>query len=116
MGNAPSLQNPNSNAIRPTTETTESTTSTGSPASCMTVIGFAPGAMRNRRQIAADIGVFEHEIVARVIAHRFDAHDQLEILHARRAILELAQAVIDKRNQIGETIGNRRVDGEAGIL
>src|ERR1700691_3299309 len=42
-----------------------------------------------RHCVAADIGVFKYEVVARVVTQRFDARDEFEILHTRRAVLQL---------------------------
>ena len=73
-------------------------------------------AQRIAHRVAADIGVVEHERVARIDAHRFDALDQLVIDHARRAVLQLAHALVDQRDEIGEAIRHRRVAGVAGGL
>ena len=108
--------------MRHSTDTTASTTSAGKPASCMIVIGLPFGRQPEqlaedlRHGVAADIGVLEHEGVARVVAHRLDARDQPVIVHARRAVLELAHALVDQRDQVGQPIGHRRVDGVAGAL
>ena len=53
---------------------------------------------RFRHRVAADIGVLEHEGVARVVADRLDARHQLVVVHARRAVLELAHALVDHRS------------------
>src|SRR5204862_5404286 len=57
-----------------------------------------------------------HEGVARIEAHRFDTLDQLVIDHARGTVFQLSHALVDQRDEIGETIGNRRVAGIAGRL
>jgi hypothetical protein len=62
-----------------------------------------------RHGVAADIGVVEHERITRVVAHGFDARDQLVIDDARRAVLELAHPFVDQRNQIDQTIGHGRI-------
>ena len=69
-----------------------------------------------RHGVAADIGVVEHEGVARIVAHGLDARDQLVVDDARRAVLELAHALVDQRNQVDQAIGHRRVDGIADRL
>ena len=75
--------------MRQSTETTASTTSAGKPASCMTVIGLPFGrqpeqlAQDLRHGVAADIGVLEHEGVARVVADGLDARDEPVIGHPR---------------------------------
>ena len=69
-----------------------------------------------RHGVAADIGVVEHEGVARIVAHGLDARDQLVIDDARGAVLELAHAIVDQRNQVDQPIGNRGVDGVADRL
>ena len=94
--------------MRHDTETTASTTSAGKPASCMMVIGLPLAGRRNRcaqdfrHGVAADIGVLEHEGVTRIVADGFDARDQLVIDHARRAVFELAHALVDQRDQIDQ--------------
>ena len=50
-----------------------------------------------RHGVAADIGVLEHEGVARMIAERLDASDQLVKDDARDAIFELAHALVEQR-------------------
>ena len=102
------------------TETTESTTSAGKPASCMMVIGLPFGGRRKssrerlHHRVAADIGVVEHEGVARIVARGLDARDQAVILRPRRAVLELAHALVDQARRRRDAIGHRRVDGVAG--
>ena len=66
--------------------------------------------------VAADIGVVEHEGVARIVAHGLDARDQLVIDDARGAVFELAHALVDQGNQVDQAIGHRRVDGIADRL
>ena len=66
-------------------------------------------------RVAADIGVLEHEGVARVVAQRLDAGQQLMMAHARGAVLELAHALVDQRDEVLHHIGHRRVDGVAGV-
>ena len=73
-------------------------------------------AQRLAHRVAADVRVVEHEGVARIVAHRFDARDQLVIDHARGAVLELAHALVDQRDQVGEAIRHRGVDRVAGGL
>ncbi len=63
--------------------------------------------------VAADIGVVEHEGVARIVAHGLDARDQLVIDDARGAVLELAHALVDQRDQVDQAVGHRRIDGVA---
>ncbi len=65
--------------------------------------------------VAADIGVVEHEGVARIVAHRVDARDQLVVDDARGAVLELAHALVDQRDQVDQAIGHRRIDGVADL-
>ena len=69
-----------------------------------------------RHGVAADIGVVEHEGVARIVAHGLDARDQLVIDDARRAVFQLAHAFVDQRDQIDQAIGHRRIDGVADRL
>ncbi len=66
--------------------------------------------------VAADIGVVEHEGVARVVADGLDARDQLVIDDARGAVFQLAHALVDQRDQIDQAVRHRRVDGEADLL
>ena len=81
-------------------------------------IGRQPEQMADhfRHGVAADIGVVEHEGVARIVAHGFDARDQLVIDDARRAVLQLAHALVDQRDQVDQAIGHRRIDGVADRL
>ena len=69
-----------------------------------------------RHGVAADIGVVEHEGVARVVAHGFDARDQLVIDDARGAVLELAHPLVDQRDQIDQPVRHRRIGGVAAGL
>mgnify|MGYP003693554559 CR=1 FL=1 len=69
-----------------------------------------------RHGVAADIGVVEHEGVARIVAHGLDARDQLVIDDARGAVLQLAHALVDQRDQIDQPVGHRRIDGVADRL
>ena len=86
------------------------------------VIGRPLAGRRNRwlidfrHGVAADIGVVEHEGVARIVAHGLDARNQLVIDDARGAVLELAHALVDQRDQIDQAIGHRRIDGVADRL
>ena len=41
---------------------------------------------------------------------------QLVVMHARRAVFELAHALVDQADEILDAIGNRRVGGVAGIF
>ena len=66
-------------------------------------------------RVAADIGVLEHERVTRVVAQPVDAGEQVMVAHARGAVLELAHALVDQRDEVLHRVGNRRVDGEAGV-
>ena len=66
--------------------------------------------------VATDIGVVEHEGVTRIVAHGLDARNQLVIDDARRTIFELAHAFVDQRNQVDQTVGNRRIGGIADAL
>jgi hypothetical protein len=63
--------------------------------------------------VAADIGVVEHESVARIVAHGFDARDQLVIDDTRGAVFQFAHALVDQRNQVDQPIRHRRIDGIA---
>ena len=65
--------------------------------------------------VAADIGVLEHEGVARMIAEGLNASDQLVIDHARVAVFQLAHALIEQVDQVLDAVGHRRVGGEAGV-
>ena len=67
--------------------------------------------------VAADVGVVEHEAVAQVLAHRLDARDEPRITRRIGAVLELAHALVDQVDEIGEQVGYRRVDreGEAAV-
>ena len=69
-----------------------------------------------RHGVAADIGVVEHEGVARIVAHGLDARDQLVIDDARGAVLQLAHALVDQRDQVDQPVGHRRIDGVADRL
>ena len=86
------------------------------------VIGLPSAGRRNSwlqrlgHGVAADVGVVEHEGVARIVAHGFDARDQLVIDHARGAVFQLAHALVDQRDQVGQAIGHRRVAGVADAL
>ena len=66
--------------------------------------------------VAADRGVLEHEAVARVIAERFDAVEQLVVDRRARAVLELAHPVVDDGDEVFDAVGHRRVDAVAGGL
>ncbi len=68
-----------------------------------------------RHGVAADIGVLEHEGVARMIAEGLNAADQLVIDHARIAVFQLAHALVEQVDQILDAVGHRRVGGEAGV-
>ena len=72
-------------------------------------------AEHHRHGVAADIGRFEHEGVARIVDDAGDALQQLVVRRARGAVLELAHPVVDQRYQIVEAVGHRRVDRIAGI-
>jgi len=108
--------------MRHSTETTESTTSAGKAGQLHdghgTAVGRQPEQVADdfRHGVAADVGVVEHERVARIVAHGLDARNQLVIDDARRAVLELAHAFVDQRNQVDQAIGNRGVDGIADHL
>ena len=86
------------------------------------VIGLPLAGRRNRwlidfrHGVAADIGVVEHEGVARIVAHGLDARNQLVIDDARGAVLQLAHALVDQRNQVDQAVGHRRIDGIADRL
>ena len=118
---APSLHRPKSKAMRQSTDTTESTTSAGKPASCMMVIGLPFGRQAEqlaedlRHRVAADVGVLEHEGVARMIAEGLNAADQLVIDDRARAVLELAHALVEQIDEIFDAVGHRRVGGKSGI-
>ena len=107
--------------MRQSTDTTESTTSAGKPASCMMVIGLPFGRQAEqlaedfRHGVAADIGVLEHEGVARMIAEGLNAPDQLVIDDRARTVLQLAHALVEQVDQILDAVGHRRVGGEAGV-
>ncbi len=66
-------------------------------------------------RVAADIGVLEHEGVARVIAEGLHAPDQLVIGHARVAVFQFAHALVEQRDQVFDAVGHRRVGGEADV-
>ncbi len=66
--------------------------------------------------VAADIGVVEHEGVARIVAHGLDPRNQLVIDDAGRAVFQLAHALVDQRDQVDEAIGHGGVDGVADRL
>ncbi len=66
-------------------------------------------AQRLAHRVAADVRVVEHEGVARIDAHRFDALHQLVIDHARGTVLEFAHALVDQCDEVGEPIGHRRI-------
>ncbi len=68
-----------------------------------------------RHGVAADVGVLEHEGVARVIAEGLHAPDQPVVDHARVAVLQLAHALVEQRDQVLDAVGHRRVSGEADI-
>jgi len=66
---------------------------------------------------AADIGVIEHEGVARVVAHGLDARNQLVIDDARGVGFPACPCARRyQRNQIDQAIGYRRIDGVADRL
>ena len=69
-----------------------------------------------RHGVAADIGIVEHEGVARIVLHGVDARDQLVIDDARGAVLQLAHALVDQRDQVLQPVRHRRVDGVADLL
>ena len=69
-----------------------------------------------RHGVAADIGVLEHEGVARMIAERLDALKQLVVGRRARAVFELAHALVEQRDQVFDAVGHRRVGGVAGVL
>ena len=48
-----------------------------------------------RHRVAADVGVLEHEIVARVVADRLDPAHQPMIVHPRGAVFELAHPLVE---------------------
>ena len=81
-------------------------------------IGGQPEQMADhfRHGVAADIGVVEHEGVARIVAHGLDPRNQLVIDDARRAVLELAHALVDQRDQVDQPVGHRGVGGVADRL
>ena len=66
--------------------------------------------------VAADVGVVEHEGVARVLARRLDARDEPAVLGGDRAVLELAHALVDQVDQVRQPVGHGRVDGEQGAV
>ena len=68
-----------------------------------------------RHRVAADIGVLEHEGVARMIAEGLNAADQLVIDHARIAVLQLAHALVEQGDEILDAVGHRRIGGEADV-
>ena len=51
--------------------------------------------------------------VAGIVAERLDARDQPVVLDPRRAVLELAHAVVDVGDEIGDAVGDRGVGGIA---
>ncbi len=68
-----------------------------------------------RHGVAADIGVLEHEGVARMIAEGLNPPDQLVVDHARGAVLQFAHALIEQVDEILDAVGHRRIGGEAGV-
>ena len=81
-------------------------------------VGLEPEevAQEARHRVAADARVLEHEGVARVVLDGLDPRHQAMIVHARRAVLELAHPLIDEPEQVLEEIGHGRIDAEAGAL
>ena len=109
--------------MRATTQTTASTTSAGKPGE-LHHRDRLPARLQPEQvgqdlghRVAADIGVLEHEAVARIVAQRCrGARDQAMAMHPRRAVFELAHALVDQPDEVLELIGDGRVDGEAGAL
>jgi hypothetical protein len=66
--------------------------------------------------VSADVSVVEHEGVAGIVAHGFDARDQLVVDDTRRAVFQSAHALVDQRHHVDQSIGHRRVGREADAL
>ena len=81
-------------------------------------VGLEPEQMAEQADhgVAADARILEHEGVARIVLDGLDPHHQAMIVHARRAVLELAHALVDQRQQVLQQIGHRRIDRVASAL
>src|SRR6516164_10231215 len=106
--------------MRQITDTTASTTSEGNPANCMTEIGFpfdgnrnnwpstsamvSPPtlALSNMKAYLASLQTLSMRVISPVVCH------------ARGSVLQLAHALIEQTNQIGQPVRHRSVDRVAG--
>ena len=76
----------------------------------------AEDAAEHLRHAVVDGERAEHEGVAAVLRDGIDARAQLAVGRKVALVLELAHALVDEAGEVGDAIGDGRVDGEAGLL